>query len=228
MDIAPTTPTSAPSSRQGMVGTDPRAPASDQAVLSSDFQTFLTMLTAQMQNQDPLNPVDSTDFATQLATFSSVEQQVRSNDLLAAIGLQMEALGVSQLSTWVGMAARAEMPVIFDGSPVTITTAGASRADTAELVVRDSSGTVVQRLPIDPARQEMEWAGVSDSGSPLAAGTYELSVESFVQGGSIGTAPVYVHGRIVEARNEDGRPLLVMSGGQVVNPNAVVGLRAGD
>ncbi len=223
MDIAQTaaTPSAGPTS-----GRD-SAPASDKALLSSDFETFLTMLTAQIQNQDPLNPIDSTDFATQLATFSTVEQQVRSNDLLAALSEQMQALGVSQLSNWVGMTARAAMPAVFDGSPVTITTAGDAQADSAELVVRDASGNVVQRLPIDPARQETEWAGVTAGGSPLPAGTYDLSVESFVQGSLIGTAPVYVHGRIVEARNEDGRPLLVMAGGQVVTPNDVVGLREG-
>lgn len=223
MDIAPTTTTHSGSPTSGA----PSAATSDKAVLSSDFETFLTMLTAQIQNQDPLNPIDSTDFATQLATFSSVEQQVRSNDLLAALGEQMQALGVSQLSNWVGMTARATMPVIFDGTPVTITTAGDAQADTAELVVRNSSGDVVQRLPIDPTRQEMEWAGVTDAGHPLPAGTYDLSVESFVKGELVATAPVYVHGRIVEARNEDGLPLLVMAGGQVVTPNDVVGLREG-
>ena len=55
------------------------APSSNSA-LSSDFETFLKMLTVQMENQDPLNPVDSADFAVQLATFSSVEQQVLTND----------------------------------------------------------------------------------------------------------------------------------------------------
>jgi len=223
MDIAQTTATQS----SGLASGRASAPASDKAVLSSDFETFLTMLTAQIQNQDPLNPIDSTDFATQLATFSSVEQQVRSNDLLAALGEQMQAIGVAQLSSWVGMTARATMPVIFDGSPVTITTAGDAQADTADLVVRNSSGDVVQRLPIAPTRQEMEWAGVTDAGHPLPAGTYDLSVESFVEGELVATAPAYVHGRIVEARNEVGVPLLVMAGGQVVTPNDVVGLREG-
>ena len=48
-------------------------------VLSSDFETFLKMLTVQLENQDPLNPVDSADYAVQLATFSGVEQQVQTN-----------------------------------------------------------------------------------------------------------------------------------------------------
>ncbi|MEY5038566.1 MAG: flagellar basal body rod modification protein, partial [Pseudomonadota bacterium] len=60
-------------------GTTSAAPTttSNKALISSDFDTFLKMLTAQMQNQDPLNPMDSTDYATQLATFSGVEQQAR-------------------------------------------------------------------------------------------------------------------------------------------------------
>lgn len=57
-------------------------PPANATALSSDFETFLKMLTVQMQNQDPLNPIDSTEYAMQLATFSSVEQQVLTNDLL--------------------------------------------------------------------------------------------------------------------------------------------------
>ena len=89
-------------------GSSFRAAASAGAptMISSDFQTFLRMMTAQMQNQDPLNPMEASDFAVQLATFSGVEQQVRSNDLLAGLSDQMSLMGVSQLAGWVGMEAR--------------------------------------------------------------------------------------------------------------------------
>ena len=85
-------------------GTTSAAPTttSNKALISSDFDTFLKMLTAQMQNQDPLNPMDSTDYATQLATFSGVEQQARTNELLTNLGSQMAVLGMSQLAGWVG------------------------------------------------------------------------------------------------------------------------------
>jgi hypothetical protein len=56
-----------------------------KATLGSDFETFLKMLTTQMKNQDPLNPVESSEYAVQLATFSSVEQQVLTNDLLTRL-----------------------------------------------------------------------------------------------------------------------------------------------
>lgn len=224
MEISTLPPTPAAQAAAGPA--DAGGATNGRALLGADFETFLTMLTVQMQNQDPLNPIDSTDFATQLATFSSVEQQVRTNDLLAALGAQMGVQGVARLSGWVGMTARAEMPVVFDGSPVTITTEGAPHAETAALVVRDAAGNEVQRLPVDPARQDIDWAGVTGAGAPLSAGIYHLSIESFVAGNRIATGPVYVHSRIVEARNENGTPELVMAGGQVVGPEAVVGLRA--
>jgi flagellar hook assembly protein FlgD len=55
------------------------------STVSADFETFLKMLTAQIQNQDPMNPIDSSDYATQLATFSSVKQQVLANSYLENI-----------------------------------------------------------------------------------------------------------------------------------------------
>ena len=70
--VAPTMTTPTPTATP--VQTPPVPPQT--GVISSDFQTFLTMLTTQLQNQDPLNPVESSDFAVQLATFSGVEQQV--------------------------------------------------------------------------------------------------------------------------------------------------------
>lgn len=200
-------------------------PSSDGALIGSDFETFLKMLTAQMKHQDPLNPVDSTQFATQLATFSSVEQQVRTNELLTALGAQMGALSVSQLSGWVGMTARAEMPVHFDGEPVTISTRDVGLADRAELVVRNREGKEIQRLPVETGRQELEWAGVSASGAPLPAGVYHLTVESYAADELTSTDAVYVHARIVEARNEDGQPILVMDSGQEVESGDIVGLR---
>jgi len=75
--------------------------------LSSDFETFLRMLTTQMRNQDPLNPVESADFAVQLATFSSVEQQVQTNALLSGLGTQMATLGMGQFPGWIGLEAEA-------------------------------------------------------------------------------------------------------------------------
>lgn len=200
--------------------------ASSGTAINSDFETFLQMLTVQMRNQDPLNPADPTEFATQLATFSSVEQQVRTNELLTVLGAQMGALSAAGISDWIGMDARAEMPVNFDGSPVTIVANGSSLAEKAELVVRNSQGDIVQRLPIDTTRQELEWAGLTGTGEPLPAGRYDLSVAYSAKGELLATGPVAVQGRIVEVRNDDGAPVLVMDTGQEIEASNITGLRA--
>lgn len=194
--------------------------------VASDFETFIKMLTVQMQNQDPLNPVEASDFAVQLATFSTVEQQVKTNQLLTTLGSQIGALSVAQLTGWIGMEARAEMPVNFDGAPVTLTTRGATLADRAELVVRNSAGNVVQRQSVDPRKTQIEWAGVGDSGAPLPSGRYNVTVESFSLNEVIATHPVEVHAKIVEARNDNGAPVLVMDSGQEVASSSILGLRA--
>ena len=95
-----------------------QAAASDKDVVNSDYTTFLKMLTAQVQNQDPLDPMSSDDFSSQLATFSGVEQQVKTNDLLAALGVQMGAMGMSQYASWIGLEARAAAPANFDDSSI--------------------------------------------------------------------------------------------------------------
>jgi hypothetical protein len=96
------------------------ASARRSPALTSDFDTFLKMLTTQMQNQDPLNPMESTDFAVQLATFSGVEQQVLTNDLLKDLNGQFTLMGMSQLSAWVGKEARTNSDVWYDGRAIPI------------------------------------------------------------------------------------------------------------
>lgn len=195
------------------------------AALSSDFETFIRMLTAQMQNQDPLNPIESTDFATQLATFSSVEQQVLTNDLLTSLGAQMGAFNLSQMSGWVGMEARAVMPVHFEGSPVSIRTEGASTAQSHQLVVRDAAGSVVAREDMSGAARDIDWQGKDAFGAPLPSGTYSLSVESFSRDELVATTPVEVRGQIVEARPENGQVALVFRGGQEVSSDKILSLK---
>ena len=129
------------------------------AALSSDFETFLLMLTTQMENQDPLNPIESEDFAVQLATFSGVEQQVRTNQLLESLSGGMGMTGLAQLAGWVGMEARVVAPVAFDGSPVELSISPAPGSDSAQLVVLDAFGNEVGRETVPLGHDTIAWAG---------------------------------------------------------------------
>ena len=193
--------------------------------ISSDFETFLKMLTAQMQNQDPLNPIDSTDYATQLATFSGVEQQVKTNDLLSALGQQLGTMGLSQLAGWVGMEARVAAPVFFDGQPITLYPKVATTADTATLVVTNHSGQEVSRQEIARDGAAIDWAGTGDNGQPMPPGIYNFSVESHGNGGLISTKAAESYARVTEAKYSDGKMIVVLAGGIEVPTDGIAGLR---
>lgn len=220
MEITPN-PTPAASTAQ----TAAQASKSGESVLSSDFETFLKMLTTQMENQDPLNPMDSAEFATQLATFSSVEQQVMTNDLLTDLNAQIGALGMAQLSGWIGMEARADMPLAFHGAPVPLTLETSAVADSAQLVIRDSNGILVQRVDVLARGGDVTWTGRDAGGAALPHGQYSATVESFSQGDVIETHPAQVHATITEARQDGAQTLLVMQGGQTVSATDITALR---
>ncbi len=200
---------------------------SEKTVISSDFETFLKMLTAQMENQDPLNPVESTDYATQLATFSGVEQQVQTNDLLKSLGSQMGVMGMAQLSGWVGMEGRAAVSVPFDGSPITLDPVPRNVADQAFLVVRDATGAEVQRSELALGGGTMDWVGVGPDGAPLPYASYSFEVENHSQGAVIGSDSVAVYAEIQEARMEDGRTVLIFEGGAKLPADEVTAIRKG-
>lgn len=197
-----------------------------QQSLSSDFETFLRMLTVQVQNQDPLNPVDSTDYATQLATFSSVEQQVLTNDLLSDLKTSLGGGALQDVSGWIGMEALARAPVFFDGTPIALRPDYAANADAASLVVRDAAGAVVQRFAIDTSEDSLLWGGTDDMGTVLPAGVYRFEIESYESDTLIETRSAAAYNPIVEVRSDNADVLVRLSDGTEVPSSLVTGLRA--
>ncbi|MGR3292370.1 MAG: flagellar hook capping FlgD N-terminal domain-containing protein [Paracoccaceae bacterium] len=194
--------------------------------LSSDFETFLFLLTAQLKYQDPLDPVDSSDYATQLATFSGVEQQVKTNDLLESLGRQFGEMGMAQLAGWVGMEARVAAPAFFDGQPLVLYPTTAASADDAKLVVRDASGQEVSRQQIALGSAPISWAGTDTLGNPLPAGNYSFVVESYANTTLIGQDTVEIYALVGEAKFADGVMMVVLEGGAEIAVSQIVALRA--
>lgn len=209
----------------------PQGPASptndvDKPVLSSDFETFLKMLTVQMENQDPLNPIQSADFAVQLATFSGVEQQVRTNELISDLMGSLNLSGLAQLSGWVGMEARAPVAALFQGDPITLAPTLPSGIDQATLVVRDARGQEVSREAIPTDGRDILWGGGDAFGARLPDGLYRFEVETRSAGELVSIDPVPVYARIAEARLEAGATVVVFEGGEVAGTDAITGLRS--
>lgn len=207
------------------VGTQSLVSGTTTNALASDFETFLKLLTTQIQYQDPLNPSDSTEFVAQLATFSSVEQQVKTNDQLQNLTALSGVQSLGQLASWVGMEVQAAASVSYEGAPVTLYPEIPLTAERADLVIKDTNGVEVARrsLPLGP--DPYEWDGKTADGSALADGVYSFSVEPFV-GDTAGTPfAVTSYHRVQEAQMDGGRPVLVLSGGGRLPAESVLSLR---
>lgn len=193
--------------------------------LTTDFDMFLRLLTTQMRNQDPLNPADSTEYTAQLATFSGVEQQVQTNDLLREIQAAFTAMNMGQLSGWIGMEARADMPVNFTGQPTEIQAAPSNLADRAELIVRDLNGEIVANTPIVLGDDVFAWNGQGNDGLPLPEGTYTLSSQSWRGEEMLEERAVFVYGEIAEAQTLNGEVWVTMENGVSIPSDLVQALR---
>ncbi len=203
-----------------------RQAAPPKPAISADFDTFLKMLTVQMTNQDPMNPIESADYAVQLATFSGVEQQVKTNQLLADLAAQSSLANMAQLAGWVGQEARSAAPVWFDGAPVTLSPNPAVTADGATLVVKDAAGKVVAREDVPLGTAPYTWFGADAAGDPLPQGQYSLSLESRAEEQVLRTDPVESYAPIIEARRGAEGVQLILRGGVAVNATDVTALRA--
>lgn len=217
MDVSATTTTAKPQAAT------PKTSA--KSGLSSDFDTFLKMLTTQMKNQDPLEPMDSSDFAVQLATFSGVEQQVRTNDLLTALSDRLGESGLNELAGWVGMEVRAAAPAYYYGEPVNIWPNPDTTADSATVVVKNAMGNEVGRYDIDVSSKPVAWSGLDASGTELPEGIYSFHVESYKDGTLLNTRQAEVYSLITEARLVAGEPTLVLLGDTTIKASQAISLR---
>lgn len=216
MDVTSATSASSPSP----------ANAAANPKITSDFNTFLKMLTVQMQNQDPMNPIDSADYAVQLATFSGVEQQVRTNQLLADMQGKFQQLGMAEMAGWIGKEARSAAPVRYDGAPVTLSPNPAVGANRAVLAVRDAQGTLVSREEIPVSTAPYQWLGGGMDGAPLPPGTYTITLESLNGEQVMNSSPVEHFARVIEAKGGGSSGTrLVLEGGIEVLTSDVTALR---
>lgn len=199
---------------------------SSTAALTSDFQTFLKLMTTQLQEQDPLSPMDSTEYLSQLASFSTVEQQTLTNKYLETLNLSMGALGMVQVASWVGNEARAAMPaMVRDGADIALFPQVAEGADRAVLVVKDADGTVVSRVDLPVSDGEYAWSPQDMTGADLPDGQYSLSVENYTDGEQGADTAVELYGRITEVQGISGDMALVFEGGRKVSVSAVTAIR---
>lgn len=198
-------------------------------VFQADFETFLKLLTTQLQFQDPLQPLESTQFVAQLAQFSTVEQQIQTNTALGKILDAMGASGAGALGAWLGKEVRGASTKTYEGGPVEVfMTDRELAAQKAELLVRGVDGAVVRTQAIDPRAQTAVWDGKTDLGAQAGPGTYAFETRYTLTDGKTEVKPAEVFGRVIEARREsDDSVSLMLEGGTVIPAAEVSALRGG-
>lgn len=171
MSIVPVTSTSSTNT------TASTTPAVDNTMIASNFTTFLQLLTTQLKNQNPLDPLDTNQFTQQLVQFAQVEQQMKSNDQLTSlVKLEKSAASTTALA-YVGST------VVVDGSTTPLTSTGAtwsfnvSKPSTASITIKDSTGQTAYTGTFagTPGVMNFTWDGRGNDGKSWPAGNYTMS-----------------------------------------------------
>jgi flagellar basal-body rod modification protein FlgD len=179
--------------------------------LSGNFNTFLTLLTSQLKNQDPTSPMDSTTFTQQLVMYSQVEQQIGTNTNLKTL--------IGQGTTQLGAYATSYL-----GKAVSVTNGNASlnsgaatwtyNLDTTAntLTVSNANGKVVYSGNGETVSgsHQFNWNGKDNNGNQLADGTYKLTVSPKAPDGSTVTSHVASAGVVSEIDMTSGTPQLMI------------------
>lgn len=182
-------------------------PAVSTSAISEDFDTFLRLLTAQIKNQDPLAPLDSTQFVEQLATFSSLEQQVETNSTLGSIASMIGDLHSALANEWLGQdVAVSSQHVAYEGDPVEFEIDPSFAFDEAVLSITDSQNNLVWQETLDPEQQRHTWNGsVLNQSEPAETGVYEFQINLFANGQPVASTQAEIVSKITNLANENGQ-----------------------
>lgn len=193
--------------------------ATAKASLFQTYDAFISLLTTQLKNQDPLSPMDSSKFTEQLVQFSGVEQSINQNKNLEQIISLMKGNQNSSALGYIGHVVETEgATATTDGSGAAWTyTLPTSSVQTSLVVTDSTTGRVVYTADGETSagRQTFEWNGKDNNGTALPPGSYTLSVAATDQSDATIKAPITLGGLVSGVDNTNGEPMLMIGGMRV-------------
>ncbi len=198
--------TSATSAQAASASAGAAATSSATQGMGEEFTSFIKLLTAQVQNQDPLSPMDSTQFVEQLATFSNLEQQVASNENLKTIATMIGDLHSMLASDWLGQDVMVQSEwVPYSGETIDYAVDAPETANGAVLTVQNADGDVVWSETLDLDDATYSWDGQTDSGISASSGElFKFNIDVYEGNAHLGTLAPKVITKITDVANEDG------------------------
>lgn len=182
--------------------------------LAEDFDDFLILLTTQLQNQDPLSPMDSTEFTNQLVNFAGVEQQINANQKLDSLVALSLGSSFSSALGYVGKdISYLSGEANFDGNtPMKITYAVSGKAEETRINIYDEEGTLIRTDDLSSVDNKgvYTWDGKNSAGQMMPAGTYEIGIAALDAENQALKSTTVVSGRVSGVETQNGTTFLLV------------------
>lgn len=198
-----------------LTGTTTAGTGSPSTRLSGDLDTFLKLLTTQLQNQDPTAPMDADQLTQQLVQFSTVEQQINTNTTLRQLLALQQASQLGEAASLVGRRVAVEtdrLPLQSGSATVNLPAAGTARL--ARVEVRDANNLLVRSsdVTLGTAPVAWSWDGKDNGGTQRPDGTYRVTVSGRDSAGAAVPLGFTVTGQVTGALRDNGTVTLRMGG----------------
>lgn len=201
------------------------------SALSEDYTRFLTLLTAQIENQDPLAPMDSTQFVSQLAQLSQVEQAVKTNSNLETLSAQLGALTSVSGAGMIGhdVTVSSGQILLEEGASDGYYMLSDEAAEVSATITDPLTDTVVREMTGLPTNSgeliALDWDGTDDLGEAVLDGTYTVAVTALDSDGNAMTAYTYRKTSVKEVLYAEGEIYYGLEGDQNVSADSILAVR---
>ena len=184
--------------------------------LADNFDSFLLLLTTQLQNQDPTSPMDADQFTQQLVQFSGVEQQIKSNETLTELVSLLQGQQLSQSVSYLGSEVEAGGDVVRlgDDGVAKVHYELDDLAAAVTVAISDELGQLVATLPgdIGAGRHSITWNGLGDNGFQYTDGSFKISILAQTAAGEPVSSSTIISGIVDGVELNEGETMLSVDG----------------
>ena len=187
--------------------------AGSQAKLNEELNSFLNLLITQLKHQDPLDPMDATEFTSQLVQFAGVEQQIYQNAHLEQLLNLQQTSQVASMVDYLGTTIEATgQQINLENGQAEFTYSMGGAANAGTIIIRNEAGLTVYSTDAKAefGKHNFVWDGKSTGGEPMPDGTYTINVTATDRAGDILDVQQTVFGRVTGAGVENGAVTMYM------------------
>ena len=202
---------------QANAAANPAATSNAQTRLNANFDTFLTLLTTQLRNQNPLDPLNTEQFTQQITQYTGVEQQLRTNDLLQRLVNNQSGGSLTSALGFLGnnIVANGDSAQLSNGQ-ANWTLNAASNVD-ATITITNAAGQVVrtEQRALQAGSTNYQWNGRDDAGVAQVNGSYQIAITARSSDGTPQTVSTRSSGRVTAVDLSNGEAILTVNGARV-------------